>query len=299
MTYGQPFHGTDSGPRLLRQAGLRTMLTTLGWRVEDVGDILVDSTQSSKPKFLSNAKNSCIVGPATAHLADLVQSKVREGYFPLILGGDHSIGIGSLSGILRARPDVGVLWIDAHADLNTPETSGSGNLHGMPLGLLMSGMEIDYSKYPGLEWLMDGPRLKPDAIVYVGLRDVDLPEAEAIRNLGIRAYTMHDIDRYGIGTVMDRALSHLLKNNPDRPLHLSYDIDAIDPIHAPATGTAVRGGLTFREAHFVAEFVAQNGNLASAELVELNHTLSDGEGAKETVDLGLQIVTSLMGKSII
>jgi arginase len=299
MTYGQPFHGTDSGPRLLRQAGLRTMLTTLGWRVEDVGDMVVDSTQSSKPKFLSNAKNSCIVGPATAHLADLVQSKVREGYFPLILGGDHSIGIGSLSGILRARPDVGVLWIDAHADLNTPETSGSGNLHGMPLGLLMSGMEIDYSKYPGLEWLTDGPRLKPDSIVYVGLRDVDLPEAEAIHNLGIRAYTMHDIDRYGIGTVMDRALNHLLKNNPDRPLHLSYDIDAIDPIHAPATGTAVRGGLTFREAHFVAELVAQNGNLASAELVELNHTLSDGEGAKETVDLGLQIVTSLMGKSII
>jgi arginase len=275
------------------------MLSALDWRVEDVGDMTVDSSKASKRQFLSNAKNSCIVGPAAAQLADVVESKIKDGRFPLILGGDHSIGIGSLSGILRARPEVGVLWIDAHADLNTPETSGSGNLHGMPVGLLMEGMEIDYDKYAGLEWLHGGPRLKPDSIVYVGLRDVDLSEAEAIRNLGIRAYTMHDIDRYGIGAVMDMAMNHLLKNNPDRPLHLSYDIDVIDPIDAPATGTAVRGGLTFREAHFVAEFVAQNGNLASAEMVELNHTLSDGEGANNTVDLGLQIVTSMMGKSII
>jgi arginase len=275
------------------------MLSALDWRVEDVGDMTVDSSKASKRQFLSNAKNSCIVGPAAAQLADVVESKIKDGRFPLILGGDHSIGIGSLSGILRARPEVGVLWIDAHADLNTPETSGSGNLHGMPVGLLMEGMEIDYDKYAGLEWLHVGPRLKPDSIVYVGLRDVDLSEAEAIRNLGIRAYTMHDIDRYGIGAVMDMAMNHLLKNNPDRPLHLSYDIDVIDPIDAPATGTAVRGGLTFREAHFVAEFVAQNGNLASAEMVELNHTLSDGEGANNTVDLGLQIVTSMMGKSII
>jgi arginase len=275
------------------------MLTALDWRVEDIGDMTIDSSKSSKSQFLSNAKNSCIVGPATAQLADLVESKIKDGYFPLTLGGDHSIGIGSLSGILRARPEVGVLWIDAHADLNTPETSGSGNLHGMPVGLLMEGMEIDFKKYPGLEWLQGGPRLKPDSIVYVGLRDVDLSEAEAIRNLGITAYTMHDIDRYGIGAVMDMAMNHLLKNNPDRQLHLSYDIDVIDPIHAPATGTTVRGGLTFREAHFVAEFVAQNGNLASAEMVELNHTLSDGDGAKKTMDLGLHIVTSLMGKSII
>lgn len=274
------------------------MLTSLGWRIEDVGDLDVDVT-GNKSQFLANAKNSCIVGPATAELATLVEAKVKEGYFPLVLGGDHSIGIGSLAGLLRARPETGVLWIDAHADLNTPETTGSGNLHGMPVGLLMDGLDCDYSRYPGLEWLENGPRLQPDSIVYVGLRDVDTPEREAIHNLGIQAYTMHDIDRYGIGAVMEMALSHLLKKNPHRRLHLSYDIDAIDPLHAPATGTAVRGGLTFREAHFVAEFVAQNGNLASADMVELNHTLSDGDGAKETVALGLQIVTSLMGKSII
>lgn len=275
------------------------MLTSLGWRVEDVGDMDLDSAVSNKSQFLSNAKNSCIVGPGTALLADVVETKIKEGYFPLILGGDHSIGIGSLAGILRARPETGFLWIDAHADLNTPENSGSGNLHGMSVGLLMEGMNLDYSKYTGLEWLADTPRLQPDSIVYVGLRDVDPAERETIRNMGIQVYTMHDIDHHGIGSVMDMALNHLLKDNPQRPLHLSYDIDAIDPIHAPATGTAVRGGLTFREAHFVAEFAAQSGNLASAEMVELNHTLSDGEGARETVDLGLQIVTSLMGKSII
>ena len=276
------------------------MLTSLDWRVEDVGDMDLDSAaDSSKSQFLSNAKNSCIVGPATALLADLVESKIKEGYFPLILGGDHSIAIGSMAGILRARPDTGFLWIDAHADLNTPETSVSGNLHGMPVGLAMEEMNLDYKKYPGLEWLADAPKLSPDSIVYVGLRDVDPAEREYIRKLGIRTFTMHDIDHYGIGSVMDNAFAHLLKDNPHRPLHLSYDIDAIDPSWAPATGTAVRGGLTFREAHFVAEFAAQSGNLASTEIVELNHTLSNGEGAKETVDLGLQIITSLMGKSII
>jgi len=275
------------------------MLTSLGWRVEDIGDMDLDNGVSNKTHFLPNAKNSCIVGAGTALLADVVESKIKDGYFPLILGGDHSIAIGSMAGILKARPETGFLWIDAHADLNTPENSGSGNLHGMPVGLHMNGFNLDYTKYPGLEWLADTPRLNPDSLVYVGLRDVDPAEREAIRNMGIQVYTMHDIDHYGIGSVMDMALNHLLKDNAHRPLHLSYDIDAIDPLHAPATGTAVRGGLTFREAHFVAEFAAQSGNLASAEIVELNHTLSDGEGAKNTVDLGLQIVTSLMGKSII
>ena len=135
--------------------------------------------------------------------------------------------------------------------------------------------------------------------MYVGLRDVDPTERAWIRELGIQAFTMYDIDHLGIGAVMDRAREHLLKNNPDRPLHLSYDIDAVDPLLAPATGTTVRGGLTYREAHFVAEFLAQTGNLASAEIVELNPSLSDDDGANETVELGLQIITSFMGKSII
>lgn len=209
--------------------------------------------------------------------------------------------MGSLTGILRARPNTGIIWVDAHADLNTPDTSGSGNMHGMPIGLLLDHPKgsYDHSKLPGFEFLIDGPRISPDQIVYVGLRDVDPAERLWIRELGIKAFSMFDIDHYGIGGVMDRALEHLLKDDPDRPLHLSYDIDAVDPVLAPATGTTVRGGLSFREAHFVAEFVAQSGNLASAEIVEFNPNLSDDDGADDTIELGVQIVTSIMGKSII
>ena len=230
-------------------------------------------------------------------LSTVVETKINEGHFPLVLGGDHSIAIGSLAGILRARPHTGVIWVDAHADLNIPETSGSGNFHGMPLGLLMDHPDgtYDFSKLPGFEFLIDGPRISPEQLVYVGLRDVDAMERVWIRQLGIKTFTMTDVDCLGIGQVMKQALEHL----KGRPLHLSYDIDSVDPVLAPATGTKVRGGLTYREAHFVAEFVAQSGDLASAEIVEVNPNLSTDDGANETVELGMQLITSLMGKSII
>lgn len=223
-----------------------------------------------------------------------METKLRAGRFPLV-----SVAIGSLAGVLRARPDTGIIWVDAHADLNTPEVSGIGNMHGMPIGILTE----DRSVMPGLEWMEEvrespPPRLAPDSIVYVGLRDVDKAERKFIRELGIKAFTMYDIDHLGIGRVMDLALGHLLEKNPDRPLHLSYDIDAVDPLHAPATGTAVRGGLTWREAHFVAESAVKSGALASAEIVELNPTLSDGQGASETVELGRHLVRALLGDCI-
>ena len=300
MTYGQPFVGTDTGPALLRECGLRNMLTSLGWRVDDIGDI--DCEQIAHRAITTstpNARNCGIVGAINEHLAKIVQEKIMAGRFPLLLGGDHSVGIGSLAGALSARPNLGILWVDAHADINTPATSESGNMHGMPVGMLMEGVSPDFSELPGMSWLIDVPRLKPDSLVYVGLRDVDKAERNIIRKLGITAFTMHDIDHYGIGKVMDMALAHLLKDDPNRPLHLSYDIDAVDPYLAPATGTAVRGGLSFREAHFVAEAMAMSGNLASADLVELNPTLADGKGAEDTVELGIQIITSMMGKSIL
>mmetsp|Transcript_16315 Transcript_16315/g.21358 ORF Transcript_16315/g.21358 Transcript_16315/m.21358 type:complete len:385 (-) Transcript_16315:166-1320(-) len=309
MTYGQPFAGTDTGPTLLRQAGLREMLSSLGWRVEDLPDLSFDPQELMKKQSSASlplnarAKNAEIVCRGSELVFQAVYDKLSSGNFPLILGGDHSIGIGSLAGVLKAYPDTGVLWIDAHADLNTPHISGSGNMHGMPVGLHLEGMHppIDPMHVPGLDWVVENqiPKLKPDSIVYVGLRDVDAEERRLIRSLGIRAYTMHEIDRYGIGKVMEMALDHLLKNNPTRRLHLSYDIDAVDPLLAPATGTAVRGGLAYREAHYVAEIVAYTGNLASAEIVELNPSLSNDEGAKDTVELGLQLITSFMGKSII
>lgn len=307
MTHGQPFVGTDSGPSLLREQGLLQDLSTLGWRVEDLPDLdfsnICAQAGKANPSIHNNlnAKHSLEVGAGTKVLADLVESKLKLGRFPLILGGDHSIGIGSLAGILRAKPETGVIWVDAHADLNIPLASESGNMHGMPLGLMMKELIPDRSIIPGLEWLEEGssPHLAPDSLVYVGLRDIDKAERNFIRQLGIKTFTMYDIDHLGIGRVMDLALEHLLKKNPDRPLHLSYDIDAVDPLHAPATGTAVRGGLTWREAHFVAEHVVKSGSLASAEIVEVNTTLSDGQGATETVELGHQLVNAMMGEAIL
>ncbi|KAL9189082.1 hypothetical protein ACHAXT_011572 [Thalassiosira profunda] len=306
MTYGQPFVGTDSGPSLLREQGLLSDLTTLGWRVEDLPDLDFDTICAQAGKGAAaqshpTAKHSLEVGAGTKALADLVESKLKLGRFPLILGGDHSIGIGSLAGILRAKPETGVIWVDAHADLNIPGVSESGNMHGMPLGLMMKELIPDRSVIPGLEWMEEGtaPHLAPDSLVYVGLRDIDKAERRFIRQLGIKTFTMYDIDHYGIGRVMDMALEHLLQKNADRPIHLSYDIDAVDPQHAPATGTAVRGGLTWREAHFVAEHVVKSGALASAEIVEVNATLSDGQGADNTVELGHQLVNAMLGESIL
>ena len=311
MTFGQPFVGTDVGPELLRENGLLKDLSSLGWRVEDI-DLDFDAICAEAAKdsdaidTASNAKHSLQVGAGCSALSDLVESKLRLGHFPLILGGDHSIGIGSLAGILRARPETGVIWVDAHADLNVPSVSESGNMHGMPLGLMMSELIPDRSIIPGLEWLekvsKDGsgpPRLPPDSLVYVGLRDIDKAERKFIKQLGIKAFTMYDIDHKGIGRVMDLALDHLTKSNPDRPLHLSYDIDAVDPAFAPATGTAVRGGLTWREAHFVAEHVVKSGLLASAEIVEVNHTLSDHDGANETIELGHNLINAFLGEAIL
>lgn len=312
MTYGQPFVGTDSGPALLREQGLLKDLKTLGWKVEDLPDLDFSTICSEAGKEENNptssvlnnpnAKHSLEVGAGTKVLADTVESQIKLGRFPLVLGGDHSIGIGSLAGILRAKPETGVIWVDAHADLNIPGVSESGNMHGMPLGIMMKELVPDRSVIPGLEWLEEGespPHLPPDSLVYVGLRDVDKAERQFMRQLGIKAFTMYDIDHLGIGRVMDLALAHLLKKDPNRPLHLSYDIDAVDPMHAPATGTAVRGGLTWREAHFVAEHVVKSGALASAEIVEVNASLSDGEGASQTVELGHQLVNAMLGEAIL
>lgn len=314
MTYGQPFVGADSSPALIRGHGLVRDLDKLGWRVDDTGDIdfvtIFEQQQYQQSSSVQiNAKNCQKIGAGTKFLSNIVESKMKLGHFPLILGGDHSIAVGSLAGILRAKPDTGVIWVDAHADLNTPASSVSGNMHGMPLAIMMKELVPDRRAIPGFEWLEEKdkngggltsvPFLSPKSLVYVGLRDIDKAERQFIRQLGIKIFTMYDIDHLGIGRVMDLALEHLLTNNPYRPIHLSYDIDAVDPIHAPATGTAVRGGLTWREAHFVAEHVVKSGNLASAEIVEVNATLSDGQGASVTVELGHQLVNALLGEAML
>lgn len=307
MTFGQPYSGTDRGPQLLRDAGLLENLASIGWRVADKGDLDFSAIGDSiiKDGYIPShkAKNSQIVGAGCKLLSDTVIEAVHENTFPLILGGDHSIGTGSVSGLLKSRPNTGIIWVDAHADLNIPDMSESGNMHGMPVGLLMKGIGFDASTIPGFEWLgspdMIDARISPDSIVYIGLRDVDAFEREKLRELKIKAFTMYDVDKYGIGQVMEMTLNHLLAKDPNRPIHLSYDIDACDPAFAPATGTAVRGGLTYREAHFIAEATARSGQLASAEIVEFNPMLSDGDGMEDTLNLSAGLITSIMGKSII
>jgi arginase len=216
----------------------------------------------------------------------------------LTVGGDHSIACGSLFGVLKARPDTGVLWVDAHADLHTPRTSESGNMHGMPVGILMAE-DAERARIPGFAWTQGGPRLRPDRIVYIGCRDLDAAERKIIRARNILCFTMFEVDKYGIGQVMERALKHL---GPSCPLHLSYDIDAVDPEHAPSTGTVVRGGFNFREAHYVAESIAETNRLCSMDLVEINPSLKPGGSSgsmDETIQLGLALALSALGQRIL
>ena len=199
MMFGQPHVGTDTSPMLLRESGLLNDLTSLGWRVNDLDDLDLsslgvtsssslsnDSNAASSNKNGHNARNSVQVGQGCHLLAKKVESILDNKQFPLILGGDHSIGIGSLPAILKSKPDIGVIWVDAHADLNTPATSLSGNLHGMSVGLNMDGINYDCSALSGLEWLQNYPKLNPDSIVYIGLRDVDVAERQFIQSLGIQ-----------------------------------------------------------------------------------------------------------------
>jgi len=182
-----------------------------------------------------------------------------------------------VSGILKVRPNTGVIWVDAHADINTPAMSVSGNIHGMPVAFLMR--LVNPTLVPGWEWMADTPVLRPQQIVYIGLRDVDAAERIVLKELGITCYSMQHVDKYGIGGVMERTLDQL----HGRPLHCSYDIDAVDPLHAPSTGTTVRGGLTFREAHYVVEAISETGQLGSLDMVEVNPVLgNDAENQSET-----------------
>lgn len=305
ISWGQPLAGTDSGPKMIRDAGLMQALKKMGWRIDDKGD--VDTSAPTEEEFKqdeayvrksgANVRNSSALGRMLHTLAMQTEAAARRRDFCLAVGGDHSISLGSLAGILAVRPDTGVIWVDAHADLNTPHTSETGNVHGMPVGMLMAPDEYR-TQVPGFKWLRGMPRLAPEKLVYIGARDLDPAERREIRAKNIKCFTMHEVDRYGIGEVVRRAIDHL---GPTTPLHLSYDIDAVDPDVAPATGTVVRGGFNFREAHYIAEAVAETDRLASMDMVEINPTLKPNTaGAGDaTVELGLALVASALGARIL
>jgi arginase len=222
-------------------------------------------------------------------LADTVTSALKANEFPLILGGDHSIALGSITGVTRVHKDISVLWIDAHADFNTEETTPSGNIHGMILAALAG---LGNSRLTGVGgW---APKLDAQKIVIVGARDLDLGERELLRTHHVHVFTMSDIDQRGISDVMRDALT--LTRKASDGIHLSLDMDALDPVHAPGVGTPVRGGLTYREAHLAMELIANSGRLIGMDVVEVNPIL-DRENA--TALLAVELVMSALGKKII
>lgn len=312
---GQPRQGVDIGPQALRDAGLVDSLNKLGWDVRDCGDVdTSDYKRDSSHDDLGamhtsnldshdvtiKVKNPTAVGKLSQRLANCVDSEIRAdgGRFALVLGGDHSLAVGSIVGAARTYKDLGVVWVDAHADINSPMSSDSGNMHGMPVNFLL-GL-CDYRNIRGFEWLSEEnsgqPVLNRDSIVYIGLRDLDPVEKLYLSQMKITYFDMTDIDKFGIHAVMDMANKTL----GDVPLHCSFDIDSLDPTEAPATGTPVRGGLTFREGNYIAEYLHSTRRLVSMDLVEVNPTLGENEeDVRRTVDAGVSVITSSLGSIVV
>ncbi|KAL8369563.1 hypothetical protein RB595_000071 [Gaeumannomyces hyphopodioides] len=301
---GQCKPGVDAAPAALIESGLLTQLhEELGYRLHghDTVHLYRDLAPASDPPY-RNMLKPLAVSAVTRRIAEQTYAHAREGRMVLTLGGDHSIAIGTIAGVAKGvrerfggRREVAVIWVDAHADINTPETSGSGNIHGMPVSFLTGLTTEDKEEYFG--WLGPEHRLSLSKLVYIGLRDVDAGEKKILRDNKIKAFSMFDIDRYGIGRVMEMALAHI---GSDTPIHLSFDVDALDPMWAPSTGTPVRGGLTLREGDFICESVHETGQLVAVDLVEVNPSLADQDvGAHETVRAGCSLVRCALGESLL
>jgi len=288
LDLGQERRGVDMGPSAIRYAGLEERLAGFGLEVSDRGNVV-----SPEPEGLAVADERARYVPeilaACTELASLVEEAVHEGARPLVLGGDHSIAIGTLAGLAAAagRPG-GVIWIDAHGDLNTPETSPSGNVHGMPLAAAV-GRAAEWFTHEGLTL----PAVEPTRVVLVGIRSLDAFERGFLRETGIRVFTMSDIDRIGIERALREALDRVA--GPGF-VHVSLDLDALDPEVAPGVGTPVRGGLTYREAHLACELIAESSTVGSFELVEVNPIL-DRENT--TALTAVELAASVLGKTIL
>ena len=288
MDLGQDRRGVDMGPSAIRYARIEACLEDLGHSVTDLGNAGVPIPETVAAgegiKQLAAVKSVC---EEVCHKATDI---VEEGLFPVFLGGDHAIAIGTISGVARSSSGLrtGVIWVDAHADFNTPATSPSGNIHGMPLATLTGRGHPDLVGIGG-----QGASVRTDDVVVIGLRSVDVEEKRLLRDAGVKVYTMKDIDAYGAGRVVRNAIKSLA--HVDR-VHLSLDLDALDPEVAPGVGTPVRGGLTYREAHLLMELLNEAGIVSSLDVVEVNPILDVKNG---TATLAVELVESLMGRRII
>jgi arginase len=287
LDLGAGRRGVDMGPSAIRYAGLEQRIERLGRPCEDWGNVTAAVAEASavgdeRTRFLPQIKETC------ERISDLVVRAVDGDYLPLVLGGDHSIALGTLGGLARAKGPGGVLWLDAHGDLNRPETSPSGNVHGMPLAaaLGLAGREFESPSFRL-------PALEPSRVALVGVRALDDAERHELAELDAHVYTMSDIDRIGVEPVLREALEHVAG---DGFVHVSLDMDALDPEVAPGVGTPVRGGLSYREAHLAMELVAESGLARSLEVVEVNPIL---DRENETAKLAVELVASALGARIL
>jgi arginase len=285
---GADRRGVDIGPNAIRYAGLNEQLQRLGHTVHDVGNLPVPPP-GSQPIGNLRLKYLEPITEVTEVLAHQVTAALQENELPLILGGDHSIALGSVAGVAKVHKNIGVLWIDAHADFNTEETTPSGNIHGMILAALAGLGDKRLTAIGG--WT---PKINMEYIVIIGARDLDSGEQDLLRKHHIHVFTMSDIDQQGIANIMKQALAIAGPNG--NPIHVSLDLDSLDPHEAPGVGTPVRGGLSYREAHFAMELVARTKQLVSMDVVEVNSIL-DRENA--TAQLAVELTLSALGKKIL
>jgi arginase len=292
MDLGQSRRGVDMGPSALRVAGLQARIKQLGHQVEDIGNISVKQPEEmsygeKRAKYLAEIADAC------KDLAGIVEKSLDESMLPVVLGGDHSIAAGSLSGVAghfrKKEKKVGLIWLDAHGDINTPESSPSGNVHGMPLAAAMGYGATELVELQGFK-----PKVEPQNISLVGIRDLDSQEKKLAKKSGVHVFTMRDIDERGMREVMSDALKYAMDDTDG--ISVSLDMDFVDPSDAPGVGTPVRGGVTYREAHLAMEMLADTEAMVSLEIVEINPVIDEHN---RTALLGVELVLSGLGKKIL
>ena len=292
LGYGASMAGVDIGPAALRVARLNQRIARLGYSVDDRGDMRLERPRTfpeegEKLKYVREISSACEA------LADDVEAILAADQLPLVLGGDHSIAIGSFSGAAsyykKKEQTLGLIWFDAHADMNTPESTPSGNIHGMPLAALLGFGTPELVNVAGF-----APKVDPRLVAHVGARDIDPGERELINKLGVRFFTMREIDERGMSACMDDAIA--IASGGTAGYAVTFDVDALDPGDAPGSGTLVRGGLTYREAHLGMEKIAEAGDMRILEIVEINTALDVNN---KTAELGVELILSALGKTIL
>ncbi len=290
MDLGASRRGVDMGPSAIRYAGLKKAVTQLGLDYNDLGNINVQVPENYEEEENSKMKYMREINRVNETLSQMVGKSVSEGNMPIVLGGDHSIAVGTVIGTQNALGNIGLIWVDAHGDYNTEKTTLSGNLHGMSLAACTGAGAFDMTgfKKSGVNYV------NPEKVVLIGVRSLDAEEAVMLAKSGITVYTMADIDMYGMKDVIRNALD--IVENGTEGFHLSFDLDAMNPPEAPGVGTPVKGGLTYREAHLAAEMISDSKKLRSAEFVELNPVL---DKMNQTGELAVSLICSVLGQKIL